>query len=452
VHVFRGAPVRAAAILLAGAMLLGGCGAPVPPGDAARIDPKIVAGLSPDDSRAVSRAVNAFAFDLLGEVADGRQNTIMAPLSMTVLLAMLLSGADGDTAAELSRLLRLSDRRDPRVGALLRELADTDEVTLSVADSLWAGRDMPIEDDYLRFLRRAFGATAEQGDLGSPATAEKIDDWAAENTNGLIERIAADLGLPDPAAVLVLLNAVYFLGEWTTRFDRGDTRPQPFALPGGAPADVPTMHLNDGRFGYAQRDGYRMLRLPYGEHGRYGMEIMLPDDGNTVTALLASLDAERWRAAVDSLTEQTIDELALPRFELRWTGELTGPLRNLGMVTAFTPGRADFRPMSPAAPWLRKVVHKTYLRVDEKGTEAAAVSGGTMAVSARPDQRVFRVDRPFAFTISDQQTGAILFLGPSPTLARSPAADAHRDRPRPAIDFFLWRPYGARLIGSAPMT
>jgi serpin B len=294
---------------------------------------------------------------------------------------------------------------------MLRKLADTDEVTLSVANSLWAGQNTPIEDDYLTFLRRTFGATAEQGNLGSPATAERIDAWAAKNTDGLIDSIAADLGLPDPAAVLVLLNAVYFLGEWTTRFNPGDTRPEPFNLPGGATADVRMMHLNDEKFGYAQRDGYRMLRLPYGEQGRYGMEIMLPDDGNTLTALIASLDAARWRAAVESLTEQTIDELALPRFELRWKGELTGPLRNLGMVTAFTPGQADFRPMSPAAPWLETVVHKTYIRVDEHGTEAAAISGGAMVTSARLDQTVFRVDRPFAFTISDRQTGTILFLG-----------------------------------------
>jgi serpin B len=171
------------------------------------------------------------------------------------------------------------------------------------------------------------------------------------------------------------------------------------------------MHLNNGRFAYAQRDGYRMLRLPYGEDGRYGMEVMLPDDGATLTDLLASLDATRWRAAVDSLTEQTVDELALPRFELRWQGELTDALRRLGMAASFTPGRADFRPMSPAAPWLRSVVHKTYIRVDEHGTEAAAVSAGAMAISARPERTVFRVDRPFAFTISDRRTGTILFLG-----------------------------------------
>jgi len=403
--------VRVGVVLLTGTVLLAGCGAATPPGDAARIDARLVADLAPSDAGAVSQAVDAFAFDLFGEVADGRQNTITSPLSMSVLLAMLLAGADGDTAAQIAKVLHLSDRRDVRVGALLRKLADTDEVTLSVADSLWADRGRPFEEDYLAFLRHAFGATAEQGDLGSPGTAEQIDAWASKNTNGLIDGIAADLGLPNPNAVLVLLNAVYFLGKWTTQFDPGDTRPEPFTPPGAGPVDVAMMHLRDAKFDYTQRDGFRMLRLPYGKHGRYGMEIMLPDDGKSLADLVASLDATRWRAAVDSLTEQTIDELALPRFELRWKADLSDPLRHLGMPIAFTPGRADFRPMSPAAPWLDTVVHKTYIRVDEHGTQAAAVSGGVMADSARLAQTVFRVDRPFAFTISDQQTGAILFLG-----------------------------------------
>ncbi len=397
--------VRVSAVLLAAALLPAGCGEPPrPPGDAARIDARLAAGLSPDDARAVGRAVNAFAFDLLGEVSDGQRNTITSPLSMTVLLAMLLAGADGDTATEIAGVLHLDDRREPRVGALLRKLADTDEVTLSVADGLWTDQGRPLAADYLTYVRDTFGATAEERDLGSPDTAREIDDWARRHTGGRIDRIAEDLGLPDPAAAVVLLNAVYFLGTWTTQFDPDDTRPATFTPTGGAPAEVPTMHLAGQSFGYAEGDGFRMLRLPYGEHGRYGMEIMLPDDG----AEPPDLDEARWRAAVDRLTPRTFDEVALPKFELRWQGELTEPLRRLGMPTAFT-GRADFRPMSPAAPLLSTVVHKTYVKVDEQGTEAAAVSGGEMTTSMRADRNEFRVDRPFTFTISDRQT--ILFLG-----------------------------------------
>jgi len=407
VRTFKGAAIA----LVSVAMVLAGCGSGKPPGDAGRIDAHVVADLAPGDAQAVSQSVNAFAFDLFGKVADGRKNTITAPLSMSVLLAMLLAGADGDTATEIAKVLHLSNPHDVRVAALLRELADTDDVTLSVADSLWIDQRLPVVADYLTLLRRTFGATAEQGDLSSPRTSEKIDAWVEKSTKGRIDGIAADLGLPNPAAVLVLLNAVYFLGEWTTPFDPGVTRPEPFTLAGGQRADVPMMHLTETKFGYSQGHGFRMLRLPYGKHGRYGMEIMLPDDGTTLPGLLGTLDATTWRAAVDGLTETTIAELALPRFELRWKGDLVDPLNDLGMPSAFAAGRADFRPMSPTAPCLAAVVHKTYLRVDEHGTEAAAVSGGVMTDSAQMNATVFRVDRPFAFTISDQQTGAILFLG-----------------------------------------
>ncbi len=399
--------LRIVAVLLAGALLPAGCGGSTPPGDAARIDAKLVAGLSAEDARAAGQAVNAFGFDLLEQVSGRAPNTITAPLSMSVLLAMILAGADGTTATEIAEVLHLDDRRDVRVGALLGRLADTDDVTLSVADSLWADEGIPLEKDYLTYVRDTFGATAQERDLGSADTAQEIDDWAADNTNGLIDAIAQDLGLPNALTALVLLNAVYFLGKWTTPFEKDDTRPATFTTAAGEKAQVPTMHLRGQSFGYAQRDGFRMLRLPYGEDGRYGMEILLPDDGKD----LAGLDAARWRAAVDSLAPQPIDEVALPAFELRWKGELTEPLRKLGMVDAFTAGRADFRSMSAAAPSLGRVVHKTYIKVDERGTEAAAVSGAEMPTSMRVDQTVFRVDRPFVFTISDRQTGTILFLG-----------------------------------------
>ncbi|MCO8271724.1 serpin family protein [Actinoplanes sp. TRM 88003] len=391
-----------AAALISGLLLASACGGRTPPGDAARIDADLVDELTPADAGEVGRAVDKFAFDLLDAVAVDGSNTVTSPLSAALLLAMISAGADGDTATEMAHVLGLRPGRDPRVGALLRELADTEEVTLSVANALYS--DGPLEDDYVKFVRRTFGATLEQADLASPQTAEAMDEWVRENTNGRIEGIARDLGLPDPQAVLVLLNTVYFLGRWTTSFDEADTRPVSFATPGG-PVDVPTMHLRDRTFPYTQRAGYRMIRLPYGEDERFGMEIVLPDKGEP------ELDAAEWRAAVDSLAPVTIDELALPRFELRWSAGLRKPLEQLGMRTAFMPGRADFRPMSPAAPAVGSVVQKTYIRVDEAGTEAAAVTGGVMVTSARMDTIEFRVDRPFLFTISDRETGTILFLG-----------------------------------------
>lgn len=412
----------AIASLLVVGLLLAGCGSAAVPGDAARIDPELVADLGPGEAKAVGDALNTFGFELLAEVTDGDEmgdrpegqgggkNAVTSPLSVAVLLAMVLAGAGGDTADAMAEVLHLDDPRDVRVGALLGRLADTDDVTLSVTSALWADDGTPFEEDYLTFVADTFGATVEEADLGAQQTADEIDAWVDERTDGLIKELAADLNLPNPQAVLVLVNAVYFLGEWTTQFDPSDTRDRPFALPDGSRVQVPLMHLREHEFGYAERDGYRMLRLPYGETGRYGMEVLLPDEGVGLGAVLDSLDAAEWRAAVGSLTERTVGELALPRFELEWEAELNDPLSRLGMGTAFGPA-ADFRPMSQADPWLDVVAHKTYIKVDEKGTEAAAVTGGGMATSAIPDQLEFLVDRPFAFTISDIETGAICFLG-----------------------------------------
>ncbi|GAB2567937.1 serpin [Paractinoplanes abujensis] len=368
------------------------------PGDAARIKVKLVA----TDAAPVARAVNTFGFDLFAQLDEKDANTVTSPVSVSVLLAMVSAGADGDTAAEMARVLGLREGQDERVGALLRELADTEDVTLSVSDALY--NNGPLEDDYADFVRHSFGGTVEDADLGSAETAEKIDDWVDENTGGRIKGIARDLGLPSAQATLVLLNAVYFLGTWQNEFLIFlITRDEKFTTPGG-PVTVPTMHHSGGSYGYAERDGFRMLRLPYGENGRYGMEIILAEDGKMA-------GAADWQALSGSLAPRGFEDIALPRFELRWAGQLTKPLQKMGMTSAFDPARANFRPMSPDGRRLEQVYHKTYIRVDEKGTEAAGVTGGVMTTSAQVNPAVFRADRPFQFTISDRRTGTILFLG-----------------------------------------
>lgn len=280
-------------------------------------------------------------------------------------------------------------------------------MTLSIANSLWAAQGYPFEADYLTFVPDTFGATLDEVDLGAQETADRIDDWVVERTEGLIDEIAEDLGLPDPQAVLVLLNAVYFLGTWTTTFDEDQTRDAPFRLSDGSHIEVPMMHRTDPELAVASGEGFTMVRLPYGEDERFGMEVLLPDEDLPLDDLLAELDLDTWQQAVDGLTLSPLSQLGLPRFELEWDAELTDALQQLGIVAAF--GGGDFTPMSPANPWLDTVVQKTYLRVDEQGTEAAAVTGGVMATSAGPPPLL--VDRPFAFTVSDRQTGTILFLG-----------------------------------------
>ncbi len=378
-------------------------------GDRAKgtLDAELAGSLPGENAATAAEGVNAFGFNLHTAVSQDGRNTVTSPLSASVLLAMVAAGAGGDNAEEMVRLLRLDGPQDTRNAALLADLVGTDDVTLAVANSLWAAEGYPFEDDYVSFVQDVYGATLDDVDLGSQDAADTIDEWVDQGTGGLIDEIAADLGLPDPQAVLVLLNTVYFRGTWTTTFDEDDTREAPFTLAGGDEVDVPMMYRGSAEVEISVGDGFQMLRLPYGDEERFGMEVMLPDEGVALDDLLDDLDAEAWRDAVDDLQKGTVSQIALPRFELEWDANLNDVLQSLGMVSAF--GGGDFTPMSPANPFLDTVVQKTYIQVDEEGTEAAAVTGGVMAQSAGPPP--FRVDRPFAFTVSDRDTGAVLFLG-----------------------------------------
>ncbi|MEE6295889.1 serpin family protein [Georgenia wangjunii] len=393
------------------AFFLGGCGGIVGQAGGGAGDPlgaDLAGSLSAEDAAEAADGVNAFGFDLHTGVAQVGENTVTSPLSASVLLAMVAAGAGGDNAAEMVELLRLDGPQDTRNAALLADLVDTDDVTLAIANSLWAAEGYPFEDDYVSFVQDTYGATLDEVDLGSQAAADVIDDWVSERTEGLIGEIAADLGLPDPQAVLVLLNTVYFLGTWTTTFDEDNTREAPFTLAGGEEVDVTMMHRSNPEVEASVGDGFQMVRLPYGEEERFGMEVMVPDEGVALDDLLEDLDAEAWRDAVDDLQPASFSEIALPRFELEWEANLNEVLQSLGMDSAF--GGGDFTPMSEANPTLATVVQKTYIRVDEEGTEAAAVTGGAMMESSAGPPP-FRVDRPFAFTVSDRETGAVLFLG-----------------------------------------
>lgn len=397
------------------ALLLAACGggpSPVEDPDGAdggndELAVELVGSLSLQQAQAAAEGVNAFGFGLHRAVVEPGENTVTSPLSASVLLAMVAAGADGTTAEQMIEVLGLQEAQDTRYAALLADLSGQSDVTLSVANSLWAAQGYAFEDDYIRFVQDTFGATLDEVDLGAQAAADRIDDWVEQRTEGLIEEMAADLGLPDPNTVLVLLNAVYFLGEWTTTFDEDETQDAPFVLADGSRVEVPMMHRTDAEVATATGEGFTMVRLPYGHDERFGMEVLLPDEGVTLDELVGNLDLEVWQDAVDTLATSTLSQLALPRFELEWDAELNDALQALGIVDAF--GGGDFTPMSPDNPWLDTVVQKTYLRVDEQGTEAAAVTGGEMRASAGPAP--LRIDRPFAFTVSDRETGTILFLG-----------------------------------------
>jgi len=277
------------------AFCLWGCGAaggPTGPAGSDRPDPEPPA---PERARRVAETSADLAFDLLGRLAELNPggNVIISPLSISALLAMLLEGAGGETAEAIAGVLGLSTAAGEAAaadyGALLRYLAQSGGgVELAIANAVWPIHGYPLTGSFVEAMTRDFAAEVSELDLGSAEGAEYIDGWVAEQTRGRIEKMSDALGLPDPAAVMVLMNAVYFKGSWTSRFDPEATRPGTFTLPDGTEVSVPMMSQR-GEFlmGEAEMAGaggpasagrtFLLLRLPYGEEKRFAMEILLPE-------------------------------------------------------------------------------------------------------------------------------------------------------------------------------
>lgn len=367
------------------------------------------------DGRLVS-ANTRFAFRLFGELVrqDAGKNTFVSPASVSIALAMTYNGAAGETQQAMAQTLELTGLSLAEVNqanaALLKNLKRLDpKVELSVANSLWAREGVTFHQDFMERNRRFFEAKVASLDFNGPQAARTINDWVSDNTRGKIDKIVDD---PiDPQAVLFLINAIYFNGQWKARFDPSKTRDMPFYLLDGGQKSV-SMMSQSGKYLYYQGERFQAVNLPYGQ-GRVSAYVFLPASGSNLDEFLAGLNAEAWADWMPRFAEMEGD-VFLPRFKIEYEAKLNDALKAIGMEIAFDQGRADFSGMRPIPPalYIYQVKHKTFVRVDEKGTEAAAATLVEMRVeSAQLDRFVFFADHPFFFAIYDHQTGTILFMG-----------------------------------------
>ena len=365
------------------------------------------------DSGNAARAYNGLGFQLLAQCRRSlpKTNYFLSPAGLAFALSMLQNGAQGETLRQIMATLQAGDippaQWNETNKALLDHLLKLDpKIKLEIANALWIDQKASIKPDFISVNRRDYDADVASGNFQDPATVKKINDWVSARTH---EKIPAILQPPlDPRLRLILLDAIYFKGDWLAPFDTNLTHDLPFTLGNGQIVQHPRMSRED-HFGYCEETNFLAVELPYAG-GDVSMFVFLPKGG--LDEFLKGFTEADFEAAIPRMRtrEGTVE---LPRFKLENDYDLTGVLPSMGMPLAFT-ARADFRGISDEPLFVGFVKQKTYVAVNEQGTEAAAVTSigvRSMAVRMEPPPFHFVVDRPFFMVIRERRTGLVLFLG-----------------------------------------
>ena len=359
------------------------------------------------DVSSVASANTRFGFRLLQDLREREPggNIFISPLSISIALTMTYNGAVGETERAMAEVLEIDALDLSTINnsnkALRNSLENPDpKVEISIANSIWSRQGVDFNPEFLDRNRVFFGAEIASLDFSSPQATATINKWVNTNTNGKIEKIVDRI---NPQTLLFLINAIYFKGNWQDEFDKSMTRPGTFHLSDGSEKRVQMMR-REGEYPYFRGENFEATSLPYGD-GRVSMYIFLPNRDSNLNRFLRNLNAENWEGWIAQLQDRR-QTMMLPRFKLEYEVKLNDTLEALGMGIAFG-GGADFSGMGPSL-FISEVRHKTFVEVNEEGTEAAAV---TAVVGVKSLPPAFRIDRPFFFAIYDAETDTVLFMG-----------------------------------------
>ena len=358
-----------------------------------------------------------FAFHLFTHLASKQPeaNLFISPTSVALALAMTYNGAEGTTATEMGQTLQLPaemNREDINQAfeALRLNLVGSDEsVKLAIANSLWLRQDFPLKEKFQQESEKFYDAKVTELDFTQASAKDTINRWVKDNTAGKIEEIVEQI---TPSDVLYLINAIYFKGNWTDKFDKDNTVEQPFYLANGKVTQQPMM-TRHGEYSYYENEQFQAVSLPYGKEEKLVMDIFLPRENSNLANFTQELNPENWQQWLQGFSKRD-GFVQIPRFKLEYEVQLNHALQSLGMKTAFNPAQANFSAMSSRSVYVNGVKHKTFLEVNEEGTEAAGVTSvqiraTSIGIAVEPFTMV--VDRPFFCAIRDRKTGSILFLG-----------------------------------------
>lgn len=367
--------------------------------------------LTADQAEIVSSG-NSFAIDIFKKVAENAgtgENLIISPLSISVALSMTLNGANGETRNAMLQALR-TEGLSPEVinesyEMLIDALLSVDKrVLINIANSVWTEKDFAAKKQFTDILTKYYDAEARQFDINDPGAPAKINSWIDDKTNGLIREMISSL---DPNTVMLLINAIYFKGQWNSQFDKSKTVNETFNTPSASPS-VPMMKQTH-EFKAFRGSNFMLAEFPYGQ-GNYVMDVILPDEQNGLSNIIRDLTGESFTDMIQKLHTQEIN-LSFPRFKYGYKKQLNDILSGMGMGIAFIPGLADFSNISDFQLYINRVLHQAFIETNEEGTEAAAATVVEIGLTSAPAILVLKLDHPFMYVIRETSTNSIIFMG-----------------------------------------
>ncbi|MGY0693919.1 serpin family protein [Virgibacillus sp. FSP13] len=389
-----------------------GCG-----GDSTSQEPGFLsnADFAEEDYKKIVASNNELGFKLLAEVeADENNNIFISPTSLLLALSMVYNGADSMTKEEIAKTLQaegieVNELNKANASLITMLHNNSDHTKLNIANSIWLNENFHFQDDFTKSNTDYFNAEIQEIDVSDSESSGMINEWVKKSTNNKIKKIVASR--LDPDLVAILINAIYFKGEWTYEFNKDQTEDRSFHLKDGTTKDIPLMTLTEELL-YLENENFQAVTLPYGDD-EMSMNIFLPKKDSSLEEFKKTLTNETWEQLGSEFRPKE-GTIMLPKFQLEYETSLNETLKDLGMTTAFNKD-ADFSKMikEDNPLWISKVKQKTFINVNEEGTEAAATTSVDVVTESITIDGPFRmeVNRPFFIAITDNETDTIVFMG-----------------------------------------
>jgi serine protease inhibitor len=364
------------------------------------------------DQISIISSENMFAFDIFKKVmedAPESENVIISPLSISSALSMTLNGAGGSTRDSILIALRDNGLTPDEINISYKTLTESllhidQRILLSIANSVWIEKNFVVKKPFTDVLTQFYNAQSESFDKTDVQAPSMINNWIAGKTNGLIKNMIDKL---DSSTVMMLINAIYFKGKWSSQFDPANTADGSFYRTSNDPEQVPMMKQTSGYKIYSG-DGFTMAELPYGQ-GNFVMDVILPGANNTINDIIPLINKNSFKTWLDHMSERKTD-LIFPKFKYGYNKELKNILTTMGMGIAFT-DNADFSNISEMSLLISFVKHQAFIETNEEGTEAAAATVVGFEPTAVMDPFVLNVNHSFLYIIRETTTNSVLFMG-----------------------------------------